>query len=71
MVLYALSSTISARLGLTVKEPQSWRALEAVPVTGFDAASLAAHRGRAMPIDVSLGPGRTRAPRTDRVGVPG
>jgi kojibiose phosphorylase len=67
---------LSARLGLTEKELQSWRALAAVLVTGFDPATnlfeqfagyfrleeidMAAQRGYAIPIDVCLG--------RDRVG---
>ena len=67
---------LSARLGLMEKEPEKWRALAAMLVTGFDASTklfeqfagyfrleqidLAAQRGRAMPIDAYLGPERTR-----------
>jgi kojibiose phosphorylase len=67
---------LSARLGLTEKEPETWRALAAMLVTGFDAATklfeqfagyfqleevdLAAQQGCAMPIDRCLGPERTR-----------
>ena len=59
---------LSATPGLTEKEPQSWRALAAALVTGFDPATklfeqfagyfqleevdVAAQRGYAMPIDV-------------------
>ncbi len=67
---------LSARLGLTEKEPQMWRALAGKLVTGFDPATklfeqfagyfrleevdVAAQRGRAMPIDAYLGPERLR-----------
>ena len=67
---------LSARLGLTEKEPQMWRALAGKLVTGFDPATklfeqfagyfqleevdVAAQRGRAMPIDACLGPERLR-----------
>jgi kojibiose phosphorylase len=67
---------LSARLGLNEKEPQSWRALAAVMLTGFDPATqlieqfagyfqleevdVSAQRGHAMPIDVYLGPERVR-----------
>ena len=66
---------LSARFGLMQNEPQRWRALAAMLVTGFDAATklfeqfagyfqlqevdLAA-RACAMPIDACLGPERTR-----------
>jgi hypothetical protein len=64
------------RLGLTEKEPQSWRALAATLTTGFDPATqlieqfagyfrleevdVAAQRGQATPVDVWLGPERLR-----------
>jgi kojibiose phosphorylase len=67
---------LSARLGLTEKEPQSWRALAAVLTTGFDPAAklieqfagyfqleevdVIAQRGHATPVDVWLGPERLR-----------
>jgi kojibiose phosphorylase len=67
---------LSARLGLTEKEAQSWRTLAGVLVTGFDPATklfeqfagyfgleeldVVTQRGGAMPIDACLGPERTR-----------
>ncbi len=66
---------LSARLGLT-EEVQSWRALAAKLLTGFDTATklieqfagyfqleeidVAGQRGRPMPLDMSLGPERVR-----------
>jgi kojibiose phosphorylase len=65
-----------ARLGLTEKEPQSWRELAATLTTGFDPATqlieqfagyfrleevdVAAQRSHATPVDVWLGPERLR-----------
>jgi trehalose/maltose hydrolase-like predicted phosphorylase len=67
---------LSARLGLTDKEIETWRALSGKLVTGFDPATrlfeqfagyfrleevdVAAQRGCGMPIDVCLGPERLR-----------
>ncbi|MBU6462194.1 MAG: glycoside hydrolase family 65 protein [Bradyrhizobium sp.] len=67
---------LSARLGLAEKEPNSWRTVAEALVTGFDPATrlfeqfagyfqleeidVAAQRGRAMPIDMDLGPERVR-----------
>lgn len=65
-----------ARIGLTEEEPGTWRALAVKLVTGFDPATMlfeqfagyfhleevdvAKHDGCATPIDVRLGPERTR-----------
>ena len=67
---------LSARLGLTEKESERWRALAGELVTGFNPATrlfeqfagyfrleevdVAAQRGCAMPIDTCLGPERVR-----------
>jgi kojibiose phosphorylase len=67
---------LSARLGLTEHEANSWRALAAALITGFDPATklieqfagyfqleevdVAGQRGRPTPLDMSLGPERVR-----------